>query len=79
MLNQWEPIETAPKDGSLVLVGEWILDVVFSYNVAFFQTDKLKGKKGKWYDLSSDEILNPTHWTRLPAPYPLIINGKQNG
>ena len=55
----WQPIETAPKDGSRVLVvsGE-------EYHVASWHGDNGYGLE--WFN---DEIMVPaTHWMPLPSP-----------
>ena len=53
---EWKPIETAPSDGTLVLI--WASDTVFT---AWY--DKHKGWKS-----SGLSYLSPTHWMPLPAP-----------
>lgn len=57
----WQPIETAPKDGKLVLLWE----------PEYYQG---KGghelglyRDGKWRSLRAF-ILNPSHWMPLPEP-----------
>ena len=67
---EWQPIETAPKDGTKVLlhcVGggpftpcEWIEDGLIS-------------EEGFWSWWQADpvffvEVKNPTHWMPLPEP-----------
>ena len=64
--NDWRPIETAPQDGSKVLVtgiGDF----------GWFMTDA-KWLHGAWHIFHPDEddytveIFNPTHWMPLPPP-----------
>lgn len=63
--TQWQPIETAPRDGTRVLV--WIADEQPGHNVAFAKVwfydngtvgGGAEGYNGRW---------NLTHWTHLPA------------
>lgn len=64
----WQPIETAPKDGTEILVwgksGSWGP----SYYVALWD-GAWKAMIGGWqvYDDSQIEE-DPTHWTLLPDP-----------
>jgi hypothetical protein len=59
----WQPIKTAPKDGTEILA--WARSdgffVVFWY-----------AHRGVWlwtaHELDGDEELNPTHWMPLPDP-----------
>lgn len=56
----WQPIETAPKDGTAVL----------TYNPSFYQGagGVIVGccLRGEW--LAHFTRINPTHWMSLPAP-----------
>ena len=60
-MSEWQPIETAPKDGTEILA--WSrregVFVVFWYTLM-----------GGWcwtaHDLDGDETMNPTHWMPLP-------------
>ena len=56
LLTQWQPIDTAPKDGTLVLICEYGCVYVAIFN-----------KEGFCYN---DEHIgfNPTHWMPLPKP-----------
>ena len=56
-MSDWQPIDTAPKDGTEVLLWWFRRHVVGSY-VAGGWTDESLGQ----YDVS------PTHWMPLPEP-----------
>lgn len=70
MADQWYPIETAPKDGTMILVcayspdhpqyysprsGCWATYHPNAKGKAFWRTDRICGDK-----------MNPTHWMPLP-------------
>lgn len=59
----WQPIETAPKDGSLIWCYEPDIYAKASQYVAFFCN-------GGWVTDDGDQSfwMNPTHWQRLPEP-----------
>lgn len=70
-MSEWQPIETAPKDGTVVLLfvpestdTDGVRVGFFSYWAAY----------GDWYgDESASHSLSnlygkPTHWMPLPAP-----------
>lgn len=66
-LPQWQAIETAPRDGTEILLGsapdQWIC-------LGFYETDGDRGwyRDGShWTDADSDSV-NPTHWKTRPAP-----------
>ncbi len=68
----WQPIETAPKDGTWVLVAggsaeDWA-PVTMAWYALNPRTDRAYWKQnGEWddYDLADDQ---PTHWRPLPTP-----------
>lgn len=76
---EWQPIETAPKDGSAILlwdaerevaiVGMWLsfagTNSPDSYEPAYSGWDSISGVP-TWLDASPDA--QPTHWMPLPAP-----------
>lgn len=69
----WQPIETAPKDGSTVIVGRDMGDFGFVRGYGYFN-----GKPGAFIsgwitrgfiDPPGDlGLANPTHWMPLPTP-----------
>ena len=59
-MSEWQPIETAPRDGSDVLI--WCDTgkiCIAHFDYATFAW---------WSDLSTRECPDPTHWMPLPAP-----------
>jgi hypothetical protein len=60
----WQPIETAPKDGTAIL-GFWAGDVINERNYALTLY-----RTGSWWDADRgrEEYGEPTHWMPLPAP-----------
>lgn len=73
LANQWRPIETAPKDGTLVLlVQPWRRTAIGSYRI-----DQMAHDAGPtWLADDYDEYstgyastpLAPAYWMPLPAP-----------
>ncbi len=64
----WRPIETAPKDGTRVLV--WRPresgDHIAHAGVDHWRDDNAGGGSGSWY--RSRRYQQPTHWMPLPTP-----------
>lgn len=56
----WQPIETAPRDGSDVLIGGYYPNGVWFVSMGWFSEDR-----GYW---SGHKIDPPTHWMPLPQP-----------
>lgn len=71
MKMEWQPIETAPKDGTKILSFE---DDEFA--VVWWQLDRW-GKEGQWSVTASRGgwYLSPTHWMPLPNPPEKENNG----
>lgn len=62
---KWQPIETAPKDGTPI-IGAWqCLNKTWDMNVMFYF---LEDGHGSWFDFHADYQHDPTHWTPLPEP-----------
>lgn len=65
---KWQPIETAPKDGTRILVVNE-KEIVIAYASDSVWVDKKKGELLGWciFDCHSDtESIFPTHWMPLP-------------
>lgn len=67
---EWQPIETAPKNGSILLV----TDKEEMYLAGWWNWSFVFPTRGTdaWRVVGSDrgdgcEIINPTHWLPLPA------------
>jgi hypothetical protein len=64
-MNGWKPIETAPKDGTSILLsdGKWVGEGYYSEHSG-----------GTWWEAGShwtdahDGQIYPTHWQPLPPP-----------
>jgi len=67
-LTTWQPIETAPKDGTEIIGCDgYCIEVT-----AFFKGTKPYQRKEAWVVANDDEgyaqDFNPTHWMPLPNP-----------
>lgn len=58
MAPQWRPIETAPKNGTEVLLWDWIEQEMFSAQFQF----------GYWNNTQRGLSCDPFCWMPLPAP-----------
>jgi hypothetical protein len=66
----WQPIETAPKDGTTVLL--WVRGITHPV-VAFWQVGGIISEDGFWLhfllgQFDFVEVKDPTHWMPLPTP-----------
>lgn len=69
---EWQPIETAPRDGTSILI--------FCPHYGISRVEYRKSRSGDWrilsddymtaFDSSGDDVWNDTatHWMPLPAP-----------
>lgn len=57
---EWQPIETAPRDGTAVLVfhADWDL----------LQVGLYYGESHTWQQPSGDLLRTPMYWMSLPSP-----------
>lgn len=66
---EWQPIDTAPNDGTHVLVYD-------GWPISAWWDDEERGYGGQcWRSSSTHEWLTPTHWMPLPNP-PALGEGK---
>lgn len=70
MLAGWQPIETAPRDGTDILLGcaTWARPELGQWSVAtaYWSTDGGSYEDGE-VARTSDEVDSPTHWRPLPC------------
>lgn len=65
-MSEWQPIETAPKDGTIVLLHRGILCFGYYFVGADKSCGWITSKIARNHDLQTIEP--PTHWMPLPAP-----------
>ena len=65
-MSEWQPIETAPKDGTIVLVWSENSGRVIDHYAEDYRS---------WYRFT--KYLQPTHWMPLPKP-PKSIGGEDD-
>jgi hypothetical protein len=64
----WQPIETAPKDGRWMLAAWHIPKDDFGYCVSVVRYAGNSDWREKLGDGADDPVCLPTHWMPLPAP-----------
>lgn len=75
-LTTWQPIETAPRDGTAILGCQgWCIEVT-----AFVKGTESYQRKEAWVVANDDEgyaqDFKPTHWMPLPNPNPPVKRTK---
>ena len=64
-MSEWQPIETAPKNGTLILLYGY--ECQTQWNVCCWVEEEEQGYTGWWnWDWPEYEI--PSHWMPLPEP-----------
>ena len=61
-MSEWQPIETAPKDGTAVLVYDGKITTAEWYGLGGYWS---LCRVGAW---AEDSETDPTHWMPLPDP-----------
>ena len=76
-MSEWQPIETAPKDGSVVLIAdaEHVNEAHYVFEVGEFLVSNYPDPYWEKYDHSywdrhndDSDWYEPTHWMPLPPP-----------
>jgi hypothetical protein len=67
-MTEWQSIETAPKDGSAILI--WPAQSAFTGNDTISYVVRWSDWKEAWIEASGEEYdtFYPTHWMPLPPP-----------
>jgi|688.fasta_scaffold26788_7 hypothetical protein len=68
MTSQWQPIETAPKDGLAVLLWPYQPGDVFAGRAMEEVVLGYRTMDEEWYNPEQRETFEPTHWMPLPEP-----------
>jgi thioesterase domain-containing protein len=61
----WQPIETAPKDGTVVLLHVTCLSQPFTVTALYKRDDYWEGWVSSY---EHEDVADPSHWQPLPAP-----------
>lgn len=68
-MSEWQPIETAPKDGTRIFL--YFPGLMDGYTRIVGYWGKPIFGKARWFDgpgLKALDIVPPTHWQPLPEP-----------
>jgi len=71
LIARWKPIETAPKDGTIILAtnNEWVATMSFKPRPSWEAADGYFRFRGVFGSSREFDLLNqPTHWVHLPKP-----------
>jgi hypothetical protein len=71
-MKKWQPIETAPKDGTEILI-RGHRGAVF---IAKWHTDRF-GASAFCEHMNDAPVVSPTHWMPLPDP-PSLSQGRED-
>lgn len=64
---KWQPIETAPKDGTAILIWQPDKKKGLSQDDNRYAIGYWRVAEGGWGNRNSAEV-NPSHWMPLPEP-----------
>lgn len=73
---EWQPIETAPKDGTDVLVMYMHIETQIVHNAFWLDNENFPEQLSGWWSYDKSEVgrvllddwMTPTHWMPLPTP-----------
>jgi hypothetical protein len=71
-MAKWQPIKTAPRDGTEILLYEWVENEKVGkqdyFFVGYWGNDYLTGDSGFFNNTTECGENFPTHWMPLPEP-----------
>lgn len=77
--QQWQPIETAPRDGTEIILGAWDEEGKFITVANARWVENYEATKEFWHDIEgSFKQEDVTHWMPLPQPPITDAEEKQN-
>ena len=65
--EEWQDIETAPKDGTRVMLARSYSDGTWYFDIAYWHAPEKPGITG-WY--GANHLASGDYWRHLPAPPP---------
>jgi hypothetical protein len=66
--NEWQPIDTAPKDGTrILLVGHRVREIDIGHWGNGYYLGRKQGYRQTWVT-NPGNMVRPTHWMPLPPP-----------
>lgn len=77
--REWQPIETAPKDGTQIVCA-WPTRASFEFEIAVWGINEnddgwFDEDGGTWFDCEGNELCPPTHWMPMPQAPALLDPG----
>lgn len=69
-MTEWQPIETAPKDGTVILAYRKDAGIFEAHYVSPAEMIASDDEKLAWFTTDGEDLTNdlPTHWQPLPKP-----------
>ena len=75
LTREWQPIATAPRDGTRILLGKYVKDIAAKIDRWYWIASGYFDVDGAWCDFTDDGFNadnryyhGPTHWMPLPEP-----------
>ena len=66
--QEWQPIETAPRDGSRIMLSKWVGHFDHKTSCWWIIDGFYKAEIDDWYRNTDGRLNEPTHWKPIDAP-----------